>query len=174
MILRRRQRRPSAFEQGPRKNAEALPAVSVVVAGMLALIPAMSTTGWWPDFGLMALIAWRLQRSDPFPNWAAIPLGLFNDLITLHPLGLSVVCFTIALIVLDVMDARRIRGTFFTDWFVAILLISIAEFIQLWIAAIQGAAMPLNVIIAPIVISSLLFPVMAGIVAMLDRYRLRK
>ena len=174
MILRRRQRRPSAFEQGPRKNAEALPAASVAGATLLALLPFMSTHGWWPDFGLLALIAWRLQRSDAFPNWAAIPLGLFNDLVALHPLGLSVVCFTIALIVLDVMDARKIRGTFLTDWLVATLLIAVAEFIQLWVAAIQDAAMPLQAILPPIVISSLLYPVMAGIVALLDRYRLRK
>lgn len=174
MILRRRQKRPKAFEQGPRRYAEQLPAASVVAASLLAILPVMAESGWWPDFGLLALIAWRLQRSDPFPNWAAIPLGLFNDLVTLNPVGLSIVTFTVALLVLDVMDARKMRGNFVTDWLVALALIAFAEFLQLWIAAIQGAAMPLEILWAPIVISGLFFPVVAAIVAMLDRYRLRK
>ena len=174
MIGRAKPRRPSAFEQGPRAFANHLPAASVVVASFLAVIPLIATHGWWPDFGLLMLIAWRLQRSDPFPNWYAMPLGLFNDLMCLHPLGLSIVTFTLALTVLDIMDARKVYGNYLINWIIAALLITLAEFIQLWIAAIQDAAMPLPVIIPPIVISTLFFPIVAFIVAYLDRYRLRK
>ena len=74
--------------QGPRVGAAYLPAASVVAASLLAALPIISTSGWYPDFGFLALIAWRLLRSDPWPAWWAAPLGFANDLIAGAPIGL--------------------------------------------------------------------------------------
>ena len=174
MMARKRKRVPNKFERGPRPYAEHVPWTSVVAGSLLAIFPLVATHGWWPDLGLMMLIAWRMQRSDPFPNWYAIPLGLLNDLLLLHPLGLSVVTFTFALLVVDIIDARKLRGFYATEWLVAAVLIALAKLLQLWVAAIMDAPMPLLSILPPIVISVLLFPIMAFIVTLLDRYRLRK
>ena len=38
------------------------------------------TSGWYPDFGFLVLIAWRLLRADAWPAWWAAPLGFVNDL----------------------------------------------------------------------------------------------
>ena len=63
-------------------------------ASLLAALPIVSTSGWYPDFGFLVLIAWRLLRADAWPAWWAAPLGLVNDLFTGHPIGLSVALWT--------------------------------------------------------------------------------
>lgn len=167
--------RPPGFAQGPRPFAEYVPATSIAVASLLvAILPIVSLKGWWPDAGFIMLLAWRMHRSDPFPNWWAIPLGLLNDLLTMHPIGLSVVTYCFALFVIDVVDARKLGRNWLSEWILAALLIFAAEFIQWWLAAIQGAAMPLSALWPPIVITIFAFPIVASLVAWLDRYRLRK
>ena len=173
--MARSQPRPKqkGFQRGPRAFAGELPAASVLFGSLLALLPVMSERGWWPDFGFVMLLAWRMHRSDPFPNWWAIPLGLANDLIVGHPLGLSVFTFCFALFVIDLLDARRMGKNYVAEWLIAGFLLVFAEIMQWWIAAIQGAAMPIEAIWPPIVITIFCFPVAAFLVAMLDRYRLR-
>ncbi|WP_265562504.1 rod shape-determining protein MreD [Sphingomicrobium arenosum] len=167
--------RPAGFDQGPRPFAEWVPAASIAIASLLvAMLPIVSLKGWWPDAGFLVLLAWRMHRSDPFPNWWAIPLGLINDLLSMHPIGLSVVTFCLALLAIDVVDARKMGRNWLTEWLLAALLVLAAEFIQWWVAAIQGAAMPLAALWPPIVITILAFPLIAELVALLDRYRLRK
>ena len=59
--------------QGPVRFAAFVPAASVVTASLLSALPIVSMSGWYPDFGFLALIAWRLLRSDPWPAWWAAP-----------------------------------------------------------------------------------------------------
>ena len=65
--------------QGPRTGAAYIPAATVVAASLLNALPIVATSGWYPDFGYLALIAWRLLRSEPWPAWWAAPLGFWND-----------------------------------------------------------------------------------------------
>jgi len=60
--------------QGPVPAARFVPAVSVMAASLLAALPIVSTSGWFPDFGFLVLIAWRLLRSDAFPAWPDLVL----------------------------------------------------------------------------------------------------
>jgi rod shape-determining protein MreD len=81
---------PRRIGQGPRAWATFVPAATVVAASLLAALPIVSSSGWYPDFGYLALIGWRLLRADPWPAWWAAPLGLVNDLFTGYPIGFSV------------------------------------------------------------------------------------
>ena len=63
-------------------------------ARLLSALPIVSTSGWYPDFGFLVLIAWRLLRADAWPAWWAAPLGFVNDLIVGDPIGLSVALWT--------------------------------------------------------------------------------
>ena len=65
--------------QGPLPGARFVPAISVIVASLLTALPIVSTSGWYPDFGFLVLISWRLLRADAWPAWWAAPLGFFND-----------------------------------------------------------------------------------------------
>ena len=86
--------RGSAMGRGPRAGADYVPAISVVIGSMVSLLPIVSSTGWWPDWGLLMLVAWRLLRADAWPAWWAAPLGFANDLILGNPIGLSVAHFS--------------------------------------------------------------------------------
>jgi rod shape-determining protein MreD len=158
--------------QGPRVGAAYLPAASVVAASLLSALPIVSTSGWYPDFGFLALIAWRLLRSDPWPAWWAAPLGFANDLITGAPIGLSVAMWTATMILLDLVDRRTIWRDYWIEWALAALLLLLNELVERWAAGMMGAAVPIVSVAPPLLISVFAFPIAAWAVARIDRWRL--
>ena len=132
----------------------------------------MSTSGWIPDFGFLALIAWRLLRADVFPAWWAAPLGLANDLLAGLPIGFSVTLWTAAMLALDLADRRTMWRDYWIEWVLAALLLAVYETAEWRIAQMVGASLPVVSILPPLVISTLSFPVAAWLVARIDRWRL--
>ena len=59
-----------------------------------------------PPLGFLAFVAWRQLRPGLLPVWAGLPLGLFDDLFSGQPFGTAVMLWSIAAIVLDVIEAR--------------------------------------------------------------------
>ena len=53
---------------------------SVMLGSLVTIVPAVATFPWLPPFGLLMLLGWRLHRADSLKVWAAVPLGLFDDL----------------------------------------------------------------------------------------------
>lgn len=155
--------------QGPRAAAPYIPAASVLAASLLAILPIVSTSGWYPDFGFLALIAWRLLRSDPWPAWWAAPLGLANDLITGGPIGFSVVLWTGSMFVLDLIDRRTIWRDYWMEWALAAMLLLVHESVEWWIV---GIGTRYSTIVTPLLIAILAFPIAAWAVSRLDRWRL--
>lgn len=155
--------------QGPRAAAPYIPAASVLAASLLAILPIVSTSGWYPDFGFLALIAWRLLRSDPWPAWWAAPLGLANDLITGGPIGFSVVLWTGSMFVLDLIDRRTIWRDYWMEWALAAMLLLVHESAEWWIV---GIGTRYSTIVTPLLIAILAFPIAAWAVSRLDRWRL--
>lgn len=151
--------------------SEYIPAITVVVAIFLAALPIVSTSGWFPDFGFLVLIAWRLLRSDVWPSWWAAPLGLLNDLVSGQPLGLSVTIWTASMLALDIIDRRTIWRDYWIEWALASLLILFNEAAQWQVAAWNGARVPFSAMIPPLVLSIVTFPVAAWIVGRVDRWR---
>ena len=157
--------------QGPIAGAPLVPAGSVVGASLLASLPIVVESGWFPDFGFLMLIAWRLLRADVWPAWWAAPLGLLNDLLTGYPIGLSVTVWTLSMLALDLVDRRTIWRDYWIEWALAALLILFNEAAQWQVAAWMGAPVPFTAMIPPIIISIAAFPVAAWIVGRLDRWR---
>lgn len=158
--------------QGPKPFAAFLPAASVVFASLLAALPIVTTSGWYPDFGFLVLISWRLLRSDPWPAWWAAPMGLANDLLTGSPIGLSVAGWSATMLALDLIDRRTMWRDYWIEWILAAVLIAIDEWLQWRIAAAMGARVPSTAVAPPIVISIFIFPVSAWLVSRVDRWRL--
>ena len=158
--------------QGPIAGATFIPAGSVVIAILLSGLPLITETGWFPDFGFLVLIAWRLLRSDVWPSWWAAPLGLANDLISGQPLGLSMSIWTLSMLALDLLDRRTIWRDYWIEWALAALLILLFESAQWQVASWMGAHVPFTFMVPPILISIAAFPVAAWIVARLDHWRL--
>ncbi|MEO5612656.1 MAG: rod shape-determining protein MreD [Sphingomicrobium sp.] len=158
--------------QGPRVGASFLPAASVIAASLLAMLPIVSTSGWYPDFGFLVLIGWRLLRSDPWPAWWAAPLGLANDLIIGTPLGMSVVLWSATMVLLDLVDRRTMWRDYWIEWALAALLLLLGETFEYWVASLTGSAGPVAAILPPFLIAIFAFPMAAWLVARLDRWRL--
>jgi len=158
--------------KGPRVGAAYIPAASVVAASMLAALPIVTTSGWYPDFGFLALIAWRLLRSDPWPAWWAAPLGFANDLITGSPIGLSIALWSATMLLLDLVDRRTMWRDYWIEWALAALLLLLNETVEWWAAGIMGAPLPFARVLPPILIAVFAFPIAAWVVARLDHMRL--
>ena len=158
----------------PAPYAPYVPAASVVVASLLAALPIVSTTGWYPDFGFMVFISWRLLRADPWPPWWAAPLGLINDLFTGYPVGLSVALWSVTMLVLDLIDRRTMWRDYWIEWVLAAVLLTTDQWLQWRVAAITGADLPFWRMVPPLVISICVFPASAWLVSRLDAWRLRR
>lgn len=169
---------PSALQskrrigEGPVAGARFVPAISVAAASLLTALPIIVNDGWFPDFGFLTLIAWRLLRSDAFPTWWAAPLGFFNDCVTGSPIGLSVTLWTTAMLALDRADQRTLFRDYWIEWALAVLLVFINEWAQWQVAAWMGAALPFWAVAPPLLISAAAFPLFAWAIARLDRWRL--
>lgn len=157
---------------GPVPGARYVPAASVLLGSLLAALPIVSTSGWYPDFGFLVLIAWRLLREDAFPAWWAAPLGLFNDLVTGNPVGLAVSVWTASMLLLDVADRRLMWRGYWLEWVLAALLLLGSEWAEWNVARITGAEVPFTSILPPLLIGIFAFPVAAWLVSRLDRWRL--
>jgi len=158
----------------PAPYAPYVPAATVVAASLLAALPIISKSGWYPDFGYLALISWRLLRADPWPPWWAAPLGLVNDLFTGFPVGFSVALWSATMLLLDLIDRRTMWRDYWTEWALATVLIALDQWLQLRLAATMGADLPYWAIVPPLVISICVFPVSAWLVSRIDAWRLRR
>ena len=158
--------------KGPVPGARFVPAISVIFASLLTALPIVSMSGWYPDFGFLMLLAWRLLRNDAWPAWWAAPLGFFNDLVTGHPIGFSVALWTAAMIALDLTDRRTMYRGYWLEWILAALLLLANEAAEWRVAQVMGASLPFLTVLPPLLISVLAFPIFAWIVSRLDLWRL--
>lgn len=156
----------------PARVALLLPAASVIAGSAVVLLPIVTQTGWVPEFGLLMLLAWRLLRSDPWPLWGAVPLGLANDLLSGGPLGLSIVTWTAAMLALDLAERRTMWRDYWIEWLLGALLILWSESARWWAAGLAGADLPYATIWPRVAISALLFPLAARLAVLLDQRRL--
>ena len=160
------------INQGPMAGAQFVPAASVIAASLLTALPIISMSGWYPDFGFLVLIAWRLLRADTWPAWWAAPLGFVNDVLAGYPIGLSVSVWTAAMLLLDLADRRTMWRGYWLEWALAALLLLANESAEWRMAQVMGASLPYLTILPPLLISILAFPIIAWIVSRIDRWRL--
>jgi rod shape-determining protein MreD len=163
---------PRRIGQGPRPYAAYIPAITVVAAILLSTLPIVSTSGWFPDFGYLVFISWRLLRADPWPAWWAAPLGFVNDLFTAYPIGFSIALWSATMLALDLIDRRTMWRDYWVEWVLATVLIAIDEWLQWRVARVLDAAPPFGRMLPALVISVCLFPVFAWFVSRIDRWRL--
>ena len=160
--------------QGPVRFAAFVPAASVVAASLLSALPIVSMSGWYPDFGFLALIGWRLLRSDPWPAWWAAPLGFANDLFTGGPIGLSVALWSATMLVMDLVDRRTQWRDYWIEWALAALLLFVNETLEWWVAGLMNAPLRFTWVLPPTLIGIFIFPAVAWAVARIDRWRLAR
>jgi rod shape-determining protein MreD len=162
----------ASLTRGPRRSAASIPTISVLLATALSVLPIVSDHGWWPDAGLLMLLAWRLQRADAWSAWVAAPLGLIHDLLTGAPIGLAITLWPIFMLALDIIDRRTTWRDYWIEWVLATLFIAIFVVAQWQVAGWDGAAVRFSSVAPAILVGIACFPIAAFLVGRLDRWRL--
>ena len=161
----------SSFRRGAVRGAEYIPAATVVLASAIGTLPIVSVSGWWPNFGFLVLIAWRLLRTDAWPAWWAAPMGFANDLLTGAPIGLSVTLWSAVMLAMELVDRRTQWRDYWVEWAIATVLITVDRWADWQVAGLVGAPVPFLRIIPAIAIAILAFPLAAMVVSRADRWR---
>ena len=151
-----------------------VPLLSTLVACMVALLPIVVSSPIIPDFAFLTLIAWRLLRPEMWSATTALPLGLFNDLVSGHPLGQSMALWTIVFLAFDLLDSRVLFRDYWMDWFFAALAIVFYVSAGWMVGHLMGSSTHYGVMLPQLGASILAYPLVARVVLSLDRWRLSR
>lgn len=162
--------RPPFEEPLGRGRARLLPWATVMVGSLVTILPWGATLPLLPPVGLLLLLSWRLLAPLSLRVWAPALLGLFDDLLSGQPLGSAMLLWTLAYFLVEAIDARSGVRDFKQSWVIAALAIAFV------LLGGRLAATPLDahvdsVLLMQIVISVLLFPAAARLVAWIDLRR---
>lgn len=147
--------------------------LSVVLGSMATLLPVVATVPFLPPFGLMMLLGWRLVRGDSMKVWMPVPLGFVDDMLSGQPLGSAMVLWTLAILMVDVLDTRLVWRDFWQDWLIASGAIGLVLIGGRLVATPFGAHVD-TALLLQIVVSAALFPVIARFCAWLARDKKRQ
>ncbi len=148
--------------------------MTILLGSLTPWLPVIAPAPVLPPFGFMLMLAWRLLRPGLLPPWAGLPFGLFDDLYSGQPMGSGVLLFSIALIVVELVEIRFPWRSFWLDWLTATGLIVPYLVLAALISGVPMTPVQLSVIAPQVLLSVMLFPIIARIVAMLDRLRLMR
>ena len=160
--------RDSFLPVGP---ARAIPWITVMAGSLVTIVPIGATLPLMPPCGLLMLLAWRLLAPMALRRWAPAPLGLFDDLVSGQPLGSAMMLWTLVFFLIDLVDQRTLFRAFAQEWLIASGAIAFCLIGGRLVASPLGAHVD-GVLMAQIVITILLFPCAARLVAWIDRRRI--
>ncbi|RDC59886.1 hypothetical protein HME9302_01083 [Alteripontixanthobacter maritimus] len=151
-----------------------VPWLSILIAIVLPIF-VMATPGpLMPPLGFLMLVAWRLLRPGLFPVWAGFPLGLVDDLFSGQPFGSGILLWSLAMLAIEIIESRFPWRSFWQDWFAAVVLV-IAYLLAAFLLSGAPIGLPALIVLAPqLLLSVLAYPIIARMVAFLDRLRLMR
>lgn len=154
--------------------AAVIPLASILLGSLVPFLPIISPAPIIPPLGFLLMIAWRLMRPGLLPPWAGLPLGLVDDLYSGQPVGSGVLLFSLAMIAIDLVEARFPWRGFWQDWVMAAGLTTIYLAVAALISGADLTLLQLQLIVPQLLLSIVLFPMIVRVVALLDRWRLRR
>lgn len=170
-----------AVSDGPRRRinraplpivARSVPWASVMLGSLLPGWLFMASAPYVPPLGFLMLLAWRQLRPGLLPIWAGLPLGLFDDLYSGQPMGSAVLLWSIAMVVIDLVELRFPWRNFALEWLLATAMIVGYVLASLGAANAAGGSTPIAVLAPQMILAVLLYPFVGRVVAALDRLRL--
>jgi rod shape-determining protein MreD len=120
------------------------------------------------------MLTWRLVRPGLLPLWAGLPLGLFDDLYSGQPLGSGIVLFSVALLAIQLIEIRFPWRNFWLDWLTATGILVPYLILAALFSGARLTLVQIEVIVPQLLLSIVLMPIIARVVAMLDRLRLMR
>lgn len=170
-------RRPAFASRNINREASPLlstlvPYASIVLGSILPTIVVASTIGFVPPLGFLLLIGWRLMRPGLLPSWVGLPLGAIDDLFSGQPFGSAILLWSLTMLAFEWFEARFPWRGFAQDWLAAI--IATALYVILAVATSGASLSPalLGAMLPQLLLSLLLYPIIAQMVSSLDKFRL--
>ncbi|WP_085809620.1 rod shape-determining protein MreD [Sphingomonas sp. TZW2008] len=154
----------------PPARARALPWISVMAGSLVTVVPVGATLPLLPPCGLLMLLAWRLLAPLSLRRWAPALLGLFDDCLSGQPLGSAMLLWTLSFFLIDLFDQRTLVRGFIQDWLIAAAISAFCLIGGRLLATPLGAHVD-AVLLVQIIVTVLLFPLAARVVAWIDRKR---
>ena len=154
--------------------ANLIPWSSILIASILPIFVVAAALPMVPPLGLLMLLSWRLVRPGLRPVWAGLPLGLVDDLFSGQPFGFAMFTWSLVMIGIELVETRLPWRAFWQDWFTAGIFIMV-YILTGWL--LSGGQPNLHSLIAlapQLVLTVLIFPITARLVALLDRVRLTR
>lgn len=151
-----------------------VPYLSIMLASLAPVFLIADVMPLLPPLGFVLLLGWRMMRPGLLPLWAGAPLGAFDDLISGQPFGSAILLWSLAMIAIELIETRFPWRGFWHDWFTAGLMTTVY-----WLAAllVSGAPITSEMLMAAfpqVLLAILLYPIVARMVARLDRFRLAR
>lgn len=153
-------------------RVHAVPLVSTMAGSAVALLPLVANWPALPPFGLLMLLAWRLLRPELWPAWVALPLGLFDDLMTGLPVGTAMFLWTASLLLLDMIDSRFLWRDYWIDWIIATVILLACRIGTILLSGVPEFAPALAAATMQMLLAVLCFPILMRLCLRLDRWRL--
>ncbi|HMO76710.1 MAG TPA: rod shape-determining protein MreD [Sphingopyxis sp.] len=153
-----------------------IPLATVMLASALPLmLPMVASSAILPPLGLLMFLGWQLLRTEMWPVWIGLPLGLWDDLFSGAAIGTAVGLWTLASIAIHYFAQRIYWRGFFHDWALAALLIAVIQSLAALIAHPAAPAGQAALLVAPqIVIAALLVPLFLRMTGAFDNFRLKR
>jgi rod shape-determining protein MreD len=170
-------------QKGPRLGEPAslwrmrlVPIITVMFASALPLmLPLVASSPVLPPLGLLFFLSWQLLRTEMWPVWIGLPLGLWDDLFSGAPIGTAVFLWTAASIVIAYISQRIYWRGFFHDWGIGALLVAIIQAAAALLTHPHAATGRVLGLVAPqIVVSILLVPLFLRLTGKFDNFRLKR
>ncbi len=155
-------------------RANTVPYVTILLGSLLPIWILADVMPIAPPIGFLIFLSWRIMRPGLLPLWIGVPLGAFDDLFSGQPFGSAILLWSLTMIALELIETRFPWRGFWQDWFTAGLCI------LLYITAamvVSGASVTVYLAIAAIpqiLMSILLYPLLARMIAWFDRFRLSR
>ena len=155
-------------------RALSVPYLTIMLGSLLPVLLIADVMPLLPSLGFLLLLSWRMVRPGLLPLWAGAPLGAFDDLVSGQPFGSAIMLWSLAMIVIEMIETRFPWRGLWQDWSTVG-----AMAVTYWLAALlfSGASLTpemLAVTLPQALLSVLLYPILARIVAGLDRFRLAR
>ena len=142
---------------------------------MPLMLPLIANSPVLPPLGLLFFLCWQLLRSEMWPVWIGLPLGLWDDLFSGAPIGTAVGLWTLASIAIAYSSQRIYWRGFLHDWAIAALLIAIIQSLAALITHPQAdTRLVLGLVVPQIIISALLVPLFMRLTGKFDNFRLKR
>jgi rod shape-determining protein MreD len=155
-------------------RARSVPWLSIMLGSLLPIVLIADVMPLLPPLGFLMLVAWRMVRPGLLPLWAGVPLGAFDDLVSGQPFGCAILLWSLAMIGIELIEARFPWRGFWQDWFAASLAGVLVWLAGLLLSGARPTPQMLLVALPQALLVLLFYPVLARLVAGLDRFRLAR